>query len=149
MIPRIPGRTGSKGYRRGLDYVESVVASGSAVALSDAGLVNVTSISLPQGDWDVTIGGIILPAATTNQTAQFISISSTSATLDVTPGRIGTHQYGASGIVTGASGTAIAVGPSQFVLTATTTIYFVARVFFTVSTNAAYGILRARRMQLR
>jgi hypothetical protein len=149
MIPRIPGRTGSKGYRRGLDYIESVVTSGSAIVLTTATPANVTTISLPLGDWDVFASGIFLPAGTTNQVSQFVSISATSATLDLSPGRIGTHQYGASGLVTGASGTAITSGPTQFVLTATTTIYLVAQASFTVAANSAYGILRARRQQLR
>jgi hypothetical protein len=149
MIPRIPGRTGSKGYRRGLDYVESVVLSGSAIALTSNTNTDVTNISLAPGDWDVFASGIFLPAASTNQTNQFVSISATSITLDTAPGRVGTHQYGASGIVTGASGTAIVAGPTQFVLTATTTIYLVVKATFTVSTNVAYGILRARRQQLR
>jgi len=146
MIPRIPGRTSS---RRRLDYVESVILVGSAVSLVSNTNTDITSIPLPVGDWDVDASGIFLPAATTNQVNQFVSMSTTSVTLDTTPGRIGTHQYGASGLVTGASGTAITAGPSRFLLTSPTTIYLVMKSTFSVDTNVAYGIIRARRMQVR
>lgn len=160
MLPRIPGRTTLRARRGQIpasltndsagtgcvgEYIESVIVLGSAIGLSTGVAANLTSISLTAGNWMVGASGLFLPAATTNQQNQFVSISSTSATLDLSPGRLGTHQFGASGLVTGASAAEVKCGPIRIPLNATTTIYLVVRSTFTVDTNSAYGILWAIR----
>lgn len=160
MVPRIPGRASIRARRgqapatltndnagvgRVGEYIESVVVLGSAIGLSSGVAANVTSIPLSGGDWLVGASGLFLPAATTNQQNQFVSISMTSATLDLSPGRLGTHQFGSSGLVTGASAAEVKAGPIRIPLSAATTIYLVVRSTFTVDTNSAYGILWAIR----
>ena len=124
--------------------VTAAVAAASAVALTTNVTANVTSISLTAGDWDVT--GIVqyTPAATTSITQLTQGSSSTSATL----GAQGTFSkfVTAANILT-AVDPAWALPTVRFSLTTTTTIYLVANATFTVSTLAAYGVIRARRVR--
>lgn len=129
------------------EYIESSIASGSAVSLTSTVAANVTSISLTAGDWDVTADVTYSPAATTNFTLAFHSISSTSATQDsTTGGAYNVYRFPAGNVPVAGFNTA-GVGPVRKLLSATTTIYLVAQSTFTVSTMAAYGILRARRVR--
>jgi hypothetical protein len=124
---------------------ECIIGTGSAVSLSTGSPVNITSISLTAGDWDVSAflhcggGGAV---TTTNIVA---SISSTSATQDTTIGKQVNYRFGGgAGTVDAIFSTAIP--PYQIKLTATTTIYLVATVTFT-SSQTANGRLHARRMR--
>lgn len=128
------------------EYVESVVQLASAVALTTGTPINITSISLTAGDWDVRVLGTILPSNTTNMTEFLVSLSTTSATVDTTPGRIASHTD-AGTVYNGTSTITNAIPNYRFSLSATTTIYFVARSTFSVSTNKAYGIISARRVR--
>ena len=126
------------------EYVSAAVAAGAAVALTTNVTANVTSISLTAGDWDVT--GLVqyTPGATTSVTQLTQGSSSTSATV----GAQGTF----SKFVTAAN-VLTAVDPAwnlpvtRFSLATTTTVYLVAAATFTVSTLAAYGVIRARRVR--
>lgn len=126
------------------EYIESVIASGSAVSLTTATAANVTSISLTAGDWDVWGVVYFSQGATTLVTEYDASIGSTTATL-------GTSSAGTLCIQPGTNSAAVLVlntltPPAQrFSLSGTTTIYLVAMSVFTVSTCSAYGALRARR----
>jgi hypothetical protein len=124
------------------EYVESNVASGSAVSLTSATSANVTSISLTAGDWDVQ--GIVNYTMTGATTANFSSGSnSTSATL----GGDNTYIYTpfASAGLTDQLGNVI---PSRrFSLSGTTTIYLIGNATFSVGSASAYGLIRARRVR--
>lgn len=128
------------------EYVSSSVAVGSALSLTTGTPLNVTSISLTAGDWDVDAYVYYNPAGTTNVTLDFSSISTTSATQDTTVGNFTISRYGASGLVPVANygGNTAKIRLS---LSGTTTVYLVAQSSFTVSTNAAYGIIFARRVR--
>lgn len=125
--------------------------SGSHIALSVFALAtstnaNYCALSLPAGDWDVTGTFGLAVGATTNITGLAGSLSTTSATLDQTPGKVVITLFGASGIVPGNSASQQFVLPTtRLPLSATTTVYAVANVAFTVSTASVYGSLRARR----
>lgn len=125
--------------------VSSTVASGSAVALPNLTATNITSISLTAGDWDVWINGYIKTAAgTTVLNAALASISTTSATLDETPGNVGkrgdTVTYG------GATYFSLpTAGPIRLSLASTTTVYFVAFADWTTTQPSGYGTIQARR----
>lgn len=129
------------------EYVSSDVASGSAVSLTNATPVTVTSISLSAGDWDVN--GIInfTGGSTTVINYLVTSLSTTNNTVDTTNGReifmpcFGSTPFAYSGTVS------VLIGPARFSLASTTTIYIVAQSGFGTSTNTAYGLLRARRVR--
>lgn len=127
------------------ENIQSNIPVGSAVVLTTATPANLTSISLTAGDWEVTLIASINPAATTSVVALLASISQTSATRDLTTGGAASDQRFAA--VVPASPMSTMVGPLRISLASTTTIYGVVQSNFTVSTNAAYGILRARRVR--
>lgn len=141
-----PGETSTGSATAGNigEYVESVIASGSKVALTNGVAKTVTSISLTAGDWDVDVMGYVLPAATTTTTFVLLCISGTTNTLDVTAGKFCSFAT-ASSTWTPANEIGFALPPYKISLSATTTIFFVVRADFAVSTNASYGLLRARR----
>lgn len=124
------------------EYVESNIASGSAVSLTTATSANVTSISLTAGDWDVV--GIVNYSMTGATTANFSSgANSTSATL----GGENTFTYTpfASAGLTDQLGNLIPT--RRFSLSGTTTIYLVGNATFSVGSASAYGLIRARRVR--
>jgi hypothetical protein len=122
--------------------ITSSIALGSAVSLSNNTGANVTSISLPAGDWDVsgTVG--FTAGALTTATAFSGGISQSTGALPTGPG--GLAQFGIS-LSAGGVDPIFDVGTLQVTLTATTTIYLVAKCTFSTSTMAAYGYIQARR----
>jgi hypothetical protein len=126
-------------------YSSSSVASGSAVALTSTTAANVTSISLSEGEWDVS--GVVgyLPAASTSITVLNGGASTTSATVGTT-GAV--FNFSQAAVVPGAVGQEFSIPTSRIVVAAgsTTTVYLVARATFTISTLGAYGTIRARRV---
>lgn len=142
-----PGETGTGSATAGNvgQYVESVVTSGSAVALTSSAPKTVTSISLTAGDWDVTALGYVLPAATTSITQTVTSVSGTDNTLDTTPGKVNATTMNAT--VSGGAAFSNVIPPYRLSLSGTTTVYLVAQATFTVSTAGAYGRIAARRMR--
>jgi hypothetical protein len=106
-------------------------------------VANVTSINLTAGDWDVQGNIAFLGAATTSFTAEAGSVNITSATL---------HADMVSNLHPAIVPTAVAfegmtVPIQRISVSATTTVYLVAKATFTVSTAKAYGTLRARRIR--
>jgi hypothetical protein len=127
------------------EFVSSTVTIGSEIALTTVTAADITSISLTAGDWDVSISCSFDPGASTNVTVLQTSVSTTSATLDATPGRLGALIYPSS--VLGTNISVVNVPAARLSLNATTTVYLVARAAFTVSTLAAFGIISARRVR--
>lgn len=128
------------------EYVSATVASGSPVSLTNNTAVNITSISLTAGDWDVT--GIIhfSPAGTTTVAALQTSTSSTSANRDLGNDRLVGVDF--NNLVLSNNATYdVAVPAARFSLASTTTIYLVAFASFSVSTCTGYGIISARRVR--
>jgi len=128
------------------EIIESTVLVGSAVSLTTGTAVDVTSVSLTAGDWDVW-GNIWFNAAgTTNVTQSHAAISTTTATLPTAPGAGGYNlRRQAAQVPAGAYG--MPTGQTRLSLSATTTVYLVASSTFTVSTNAAFGYIGARRVR--
>jgi hypothetical protein len=127
------------------EYIESVIPGGSSVAMTNNTAVNITSISLTAGDWDVNTVGVFVPAATTSQTYVATSISLVSGTLDATNGRF--VQQPTAAFVANSAATNQSLSPIRFSLSATTTVYMVMQAGFTISTASGYGIIRARRVR--
>jgi hypothetical protein len=125
------------------EYVSSLVATGSAVALTASGTAyNVTSISLTAGDWDVETNASYNMTGTTG-TLKFAGVSTTSATFG------GPETYALKlNTTTTTTNTDGLVSPLVRVsLSATTTVYMVARHDFSAGTVSAFGSIRARRVR--
>jgi hypothetical protein len=124
------------------EVISSTVPAASFVTLSTNTSVNVTSISLTAGDWDVygnigfTVGG--------NSTAYNASISTTSATLS-TPDNMSGSLTRIACTFTSGQNQHLAISPCRINVSSTTTVYLVAQATFSSSTNRAYGKIWARR----
>lgn len=129
------------------EYIESVIAQGSAITLTTNIVANLTSISLTAGDWDVDMVAQFVPNATTNATQYNSGLSTTTATFDTTAGRIYGLGFAATGIVNGGVTQTCIIPPLRFSLSGTTTIFGPVRAIFTVAAMFCYGILRARRVR--
>lgn len=134
------------------ELITSTVVVGSAVSLSTGVAANITSISLTAGDWDVSGVADFNPAATTSIAGLTAGLGTTSATL---LGQAGGGGVGTDPLVSlfqatevpGANVVALGLPPVRVSLSATTTIYFVAKAAFTVSTLSVFGTIRARRVR--
>jgi hypothetical protein len=145
--PNLYGTTTNDNAAAGMvgEYVESVVDEASAISLTSTTQINVTSISLTAGDWDVSCNMQFTCTATTNITELRGSVSLVSDTLDLTRGRVFDIKTAPHTVISTRHGLA---GPTlRFSLASTTTIYLVAVANFTVSTMVAYGIISARRVR--
>lgn len=126
------------------EYLSSSVASGSPVAMTSGVSVNITSLSLTAGDWDVY--GVVgaKGAGTTTINYWVGSISNTTGTIDTANDRriavcMRSDAFSFTALYTQQ------IGPARISLAGTTTIYLVTEAGFGVSTCDAYGILHARR----
>lgn len=124
------------------EYVSSTVAS-NGVSMTSGTVINITSISLTAGDWDVSgVVGITNTLGTTTYTYINYGSSSTSATI----GNLG--QGGSLTTNSNIAATVDFIAPiptTRFSLASTTTIYLIARASFATSNSYAYGVIRARR----
>lgn len=127
------------------EYVTSTVLLGSAVALTTGVAINVTSISLTAGDWNVWGTVAFAPANTTTVSAISGSISTTTGTMATVPG--GGSSFALAATLTTGAAQSHPVGMTRISVAATTTVFLVAQSSFAVSTNAAYGIINARRIR--
>lgn len=143
IVGRISGGNSNAGSVG--EYVSSVIAQGSAVALTANIGINMTSISLTAGDWDVWYIPNFIPGATTNITQLFASISTTSATVNAAGDSASFTAYGSAGVVPGVNSGAPMV-QKRISISTTTTVFAVAQCAFTVSTLGAWGSLQARRV---
>lgn len=110
--------------------------------------LNITSLSLTAGDWDVSGVVQIGPSGTTALSRAYAGVSSVSATLTAPNYQL--VSFGDSGISSAGGTNAtqnIAAPVTRFSLASTTTIYLVAQANFGVSTAAAIGWIRARRVR--
>lgn len=152
---QIPGETTTGSAAAGYvgEYISSTIVQGSAVALTAGTPANVTSISLTAGDWDVSLDAHFFGSTTT--TVQYLeaSISTTSVTLNETPGNAGiwTAAFASSTPFNfGRAASADVIVPVPLVrlsLASTTTVFFVAQSLFATSTCSVFGLIRARRVR--
>ena len=126
-------------------YLSSSVASGSAVALTSTTAANVTSLTLTEGEWDVSGAVGFLPAGSTSITALAGGSSDTTATISTTGDAF---VKASAAVVPGAVGQVIAIPTTRYVVAAgaTATVYLVARATFSVSTLGGFGKIQARRV---
>jgi hypothetical protein len=127
------------------EYIESILASGSATSLTTTTAKTIVSLSLTAGDWEVSCAVSFLPAATTSVTQMATSVSLVTNTSDFTNGRVNTISTAAQ--VPGISTTALPTMPLRFSFASTTSVFCVGFATFTVSTMTAYGAIKARRVR--
>ncbi len=117
-----------------------ITGTGTGVSVTNATLLNVTSVSLTAGDWDVSGAVTYIPDVTTTPTSVAIGSSIVSATLPAAPLAAGFDTTFATGK------TISIVAPTQRVnVSVTTTVYLVGYSEFAISTMTATGTLLARR----
>lgn len=155
--PNIVGSTTNDAAAAGSvgELITASVVFGSAVSLTSGTIANITSISLTAGDWDVFGFAGFVGAAGTTVNKLVGGISTTSATLDQTPGRNATLTLFASGTAIfsnlasapATNGFEGSVCRARLSLAGTTTVYLVGGASFGVSTCSAYGFIGARRVR--
>jgi hypothetical protein len=123
------------------EQIRSTVAKGSAIALITAIPVNVTSISLTPGIWDVT-GIVMLTGGATTGTIFQASVNNTSATL----GTLGDNQVESSNLPTATADCTLTIPAYRESLGTTTTVYLVTEATFSTGTPVAYGRISATRV---
>jgi len=124
-------------------YIESIVPESAPIPQTTNIASNITSITLPPGDWDVT--GTVA-TTTGSQTVTAILTGWTSALSTTTPDRVNNGGYTqlSEGGVTGAAN-AIPIGAHRFSVTTNTVVYLSMNSMFSGGTLSAFGIIRARR----
>jgi hypothetical protein len=125
------------------ETVTSTVLIASAVALVTTVAKNVTSISVPPGNWKISGNIGFIPVAATVTVFENASISATSNTLGA---ENALSQIGFGASKTGQVVADFLTPPDIFVsLSVTTTYYLIADASFTVSTMSAAGTIIAMR----
>jgi collagen triple helix repeat protein len=132
------------------EYVEATLPWASSFGLTTSSWINVLSINLSAGDWDVSGGILLSAAATTKVYAGSVSLSPSSGSPDVSnPARYTERSFG-TGVTLGVNGghESLTVGRARFSLAAATTLYLVTYVTFDTSTCSLYAAhLNARRVR--
>ena len=140
------------------EYISSIVAQGSAVAVVNAVAKSITSIALSAGFWLVWAEIYPLGSNPTTQITRVLGgISTINNTFPTVPSNSASFVSEVAGITTGSTqilwtsgGTGspvIAISPCIINVNALTTVYLVALINFTVSTCGAYGKICALRMR--
>ena len=127
------------------EFVSSTVLVGSAVALTTGTAANITSISLTAGDWDITGSCLYAGNASTVTTQALCWSSSTSAAVPTAPNNGGYQLFSGVSVTNAANLPSVSAGTQRFSLSGTTTVFLSTLTNFTVSTESAFGFIRARR----
>lgn len=122
------------------EIVEATVLVGSAVALTSGTSVDVTSISLTAGDWDVWGNVAFSLGGGTTITALVGWINSASATIPTNPNGGAYAHFGGDART-------FPVGCRRISLASTTTIYLTVFAGFAVNTLSSFGYIGARRVR--
>lgn len=128
------------------EYVSSSVGN-TTVTLTTGVTANLTSISLTAGDWDVQGNVGFDTAATANITYWYAGVTKTSATLEGGYFQSTNMASPTGGIVFGANAFSLPSPVARISLSATTTVYLITNVGFTVAAVKAGGMIKARRVR--
>ena len=124
------------------EFVSAVLASGSAISLTNVTPANVVSVSLTAGDWDcqgqvshtMSVGGSFVVANITTTTASVTNSNN---------GGYAAYQTNAATVLAYTLNT----GRLRLSLASTTTVFLVAESSFGSGTSTAYGFLSCRRVR--
>lgn len=146
---QIPGTAANDNASAGNvgEYVSATIASGNAVALTSTQALDIASITLTPGDWDVWINATFAGASSTTIEYLAACLTETSDTFNSTPGMFSALPFGNAAIFAILGDPTFTVGPARFSIAAQTTIHFDAQAAFGTSTCSAYGIIQARRVR--
>ena len=125
------------------EYIEGVVAQGSAVSMTTGVAINVTSISLTAGDWDVSA----IAKGATGGSAVISWVRSSISTTSATYSDMAAFSNESSQTTVNIGGHSFGIPPVRFSLASTTTIYLTLQCAWTPGSFAGYGTLRARRVR--
>jgi len=149
VVGQIPGTTINDNASAGKvgEFLSTTLAGGSAISLSASVAATIVSHAFTAGDWDITCDLYSYPAASTVISSWYGSISTSTNTLDFTPGALQTSLVGFTATPAGGYLT-LHIGPIRASLNGTTTYYCVTQQnTIEVSTSSAYGIIRGRRVR--
>lgn len=148
VAPLLPGTTTNDDAAAGRigEYLETLVAVGSSVTLTTNTAATIATLALTAGDWDVWAEMNFAPGATTSTQYFEGSISATAATRNTSVGFLACVGLG-SGFVTGVNGWTLTLPPVRVSLAAPASRYLIGYSTFSVSTNAGFGVLKARRVR--
>jgi hypothetical protein len=133
------------------EFKSSTVAVGSPVSETTATPVDVTTLSLTAGDWEVS-GQIdrVLGGATSTIYGGGLGVATATLLTQAGGSGVGTDCLTTQSATFGTTITgnyATKIGPVRVSLSATTTIYLIAADTFSAGTIGVYGTLRARRIR--
>lgn len=131
------------------EYISSDLPFGSSKTLTSTTALDLTSISLTAGDWDVW-GSVAFDSASGTTTATLLrgwisSVSTTQPAALENGGALASAQYPATLAIS--SDVVIPIGMARFSLSTTTTLYLTARAFFSTAALTSYGFIGARRVR--
>lgn len=132
------------------EFIEADVLVGAALTMTTATPLNITSISLTAGDWDVWIDGRFKGNVATVINFLQLSISIVSATLNTATGRNRIFPYFTSTAFAYSvteNTVDVPLGPFRMSLAGTTTVYAVANASFGTNNCTVFGKIRARRVR--
>lgn len=127
------------------ELISSTIAFGSAVSITSTISANITSISVPAGEWRIAANVHYIGGAATTITQINTSISLTSATADATADRFGQFYGNGYALVGGIISVGVPQNP-RFSFASTTTVYLVTSSVF-ASTLSGYGYIGATRVR--
>lgn len=148
-----PGYTGGAAQAVGKigEVLSSVVISSSAVSVTTATPVNITTLALTAGDWEISWSAFIQPAAGTAVTIMQAGVGTTTATLPAltlaTPLPYASFVQASATPGSGTIPISLTSGSIQINISAATTYYLVTSDTFSASTLTAFGWIKARRIR--
>jgi hypothetical protein len=128
------------------EYVSSSVGN-TTVTLTTGVTANLTSISLTAGDWDVQGNVGFDTASTANLTYWYAGVTTVSATLQNGYYQAANMVAPTGGAVFGTNAFSLPSPVARISLSATTTVYLITNVGFTVAAVKAGGMIKARRIR--
>ncbi|HVM93412.1 MAG TPA: hypothetical protein VMT67_11405 [Terriglobales bacterium] len=122
---------------------EYVTSSVTSVGMTSASIVNLTSISLTAGDWDVGGNVICTGASSATISSLTTAINTTSATFPASP------FFSVFNGLSYAANSSVSQQPAvqRESLSSTTTVYLVTQLVWTTGTASCSGFIRARRVR--
>lgn len=147
-VGQLPGTTTNDNAAAGKvgEYASSIVLAGAAVATSSGAPIDITTLPLTAGDWDVSGLCATQPAAGTTTTNLICNITTTANTLNNIPSDGGAFAFNNSA-QPASTGESITTDIARVSLTAPATYHLVTATTFGVSTMGTYGKIRARRVR--
>jgi len=125
-------------------YISSTVALGAAISATNLTFVNITSISLPAGDWDVT-GQPIYSANSGTGLGRFSGAVSAFSGNTTTDHIVGDNELHSLEVST--QDVPVTIAAWRVSLASTTTIYLKGNATFSGGTVQLYGRISARRVR--